>query len=133
MTAYDISETFALQRSYIKGVALNGPPGSFWLDTSNPYILQLPVSFLSPILYMRFKPEFNAWSSNTYRGSWIVTDFYGLYPGGAPIDFDRFPMRFIDKPATYNQYLALPLSFFSDYYYADLPAGPPDFWYQFPP
>jgi hypothetical protein len=133
MTNRTISDTFLLQRSYIKGVCLNGPPGSYWLDTSNPYILQLPVSYLSPILYMRFRPEFHAWSSNGYHGPWVMTDYYGLYPGGSPINFDVSPLRFIDKPGTVNQYLTGSLNFFSDYYYADLPAPPAGWWYHFPP
>jgi hypothetical protein len=128
---YVIGGRFALQRSYIKGVGINAPSGSYLLSSANPIVVQLPVTFGSPTLNLLFKPEFFVWSSNTYTSDWITADFYGLYPDLTRPELDPLPYYFRYPPTGREAYLTPGLTFFDSYVFADLPPPPSDFWYQF--
>jgi len=131
VTDYVISGRFALQRSYIKGIGINAPTGSYLLSANNPIVIQLPASFGSPTLNLLLKSEFFSWSSNTYTPDWITADFYGLYPDLTRPELDPLPYYFRHAPGEHEMYLTPGLTFFDSYVFADLPPPPPDFWFQF--
>jgi hypothetical protein len=132
MTGYSIGGRFALQRSYIKGIAINAPYDSTVILSDNPYVLQLSTVWGSPQLILHFKDQFHDWSSNTYTSDWIIDDFHGQYPSVPPNPIDPYPLRFVDRPGYRSQYLSPGLSFFDSMFYFDLPHAPAGFWFQFP-
>ena len=128
MVDFAISDTFALQRSYIRGVGFYAPAGSTKHDFGNEKRIEWPPVYGGLYVACRMKDEFYNWNSNTYHGNWIFEEYWAAFLLGPHFSYIPFTMFIHIDPVTLGWYITNHLDIFSDFYSFDIPAAPPTYW-----
>jgi hypothetical protein len=127
-TPTGFGDKFAYNRAYIYGFATNWPHGT--INTFVDGVWQLTLTEVNPgaYKYMEFTTDFLSWNSSRWQFSQLWENFYSFIPPGPPIAPEAFKIRLIGRPSTRKLYLALDVTYWTDWYYIDLPAAPPGYW-----
>lgn len=134
-TDFAIDNRYTLLRSYIKGVGDFAEAGGSIDLNARGFTINAVYAGLSYHTVAVFKPEFWAWSSNTYTPDWIIEDYYNYFdidPGHRyPINVTQWGVK-LSAPF-HNWYLSERMYPNAVWYSVDLPAAPPDYWSPLPP
>lgn len=134
MSDFPLIPKFALLRSYIKGVGFYAPPSSLPVTHSDGFEVLWPPIGTGVAVRAVIKPEFLAWSSNTYTPDWIYAEYYAYFQSAPSVHFTYLPFTtYVYRKLPYmTWYLTNHLDVFTDFYTFDLPPAPPDYWSQLP-
>lgn len=127
-TLLGLGGRFNLLRSYVRGIAMDYPPGSFPLSVGQNWTLQTPVSMGNFPRVTILKDEFWNWNSNHYTADWIYDTFYDSNSTGG--HFSTYPMHveLHVRPSDGRIYLAFNTHVYAAMFYNDLPPPPPGWW-----
>jgi hypothetical protein len=127
-TLLGYGKQFAVLRSYVRGIAMDYPIGSFPLSVGQNWTLQTPVSMGDFPRVTTLKNEFWNWSSNTYSPDWIWDTFYDSNSTGG--HYATYPLYVEIKthPNTLARYLFFNSHVYDEVFYNDLPPAPPTYW-----
>lgn len=112
---------YNLFRPYFKGVVSSWVAGSTSSFSGLSWKIEGNYTGIDTYQLVTFIPQFYAPSTNSYTIDHILTDYYYVNAGGAPLATLPLNPQWVIRPGTVDMYLSLDSLGFPDLYWLDLP------------
>jgi hypothetical protein len=130
---YFVPPSFAILRSYTKGVAIGWIPGATLVASGNPWILQ-EHTYGGYKKYLKFRELWWNWNSHVFRLDNVIEDYYAIHPvTGAHVSNGGVNIGYNAGDALGGLYNVYADVIGGTYYFLEYPPAPSDWWFGNPP